>query len=123
MNKFDLFLWMIFLHFLFDFYIQTKSNGLIKSKEWWKNRHKQSGKRKYNYIMGLLMHSFVWSFAILLPFYYSQQRIYYGVLMMNIIVHAFTDNAKTNKKTISSFQDQLLHMIQIFVTWCILIWR
>lgn len=120
MNKLDLLTWMIFLHFLFDFYIQTRSNSLIKSKEWWKNRHKKSGKRKYNYIMGLIIHSFVWSFAILLPFYYSHKYIHYGILIVNVIVHAFTDDAKTNKKLISSFQDQLIHMCQIFITWCIL---
>lgn len=115
--KLDVLIWMFFCHFLFDFYVQTKSNGDIKKKEWWEKRHKKSGKRKYNYIMGLLMHSFVWSMAILFPFYYIEKTLHYFVMIINIIIHAIIDNEKTNKKSISSMQDQLLHVIQILLTW------
>lgn len=111
---------MIFLHFLFDFYIQTKSDSLIKRKDWWEKRHNGKSKRKYNHILGLLMHSFTWSFAILIPFYLEAGTINYIALFINTIVHAIVDNLKANEKKLSSVEDQAIHFIQIGMTWFLL---
>lgn len=120
MEKFNILLAMIFCHFLFDFYIQSKSNALIKKKDWWENRHKNPGRRKYNYIFGLMIHSYVWTFSILLPSYYITGDINYFLLFGNTIIHAVVDNGKSNRKTISSVADQIIHLGQILVTWIIL---
>lgn len=111
---------MIFCHFISDFYLQSKSNSLIKKKEWWEKRHKKQKVHEYNYIFGLFIHSFVWGVSILLPFFFETGEFYYSILLINILIHAYIDNLKSNKKTISSSRDQMYHMIQIFVTWVVM---
>lgn len=109
----ELFTWMIFCHFIFDCYFQT--NKTMKNKQWWKKRHDKSMKQ-YNYLIGLMIHSFVWSFGILLPFTFVNKELNYVLLIMNTLIHAIVDNLKTNEKRLSSVQDQILHIVQIIIT-------
>lgn len=112
---------MIFMHFLFDYYIQSRSNVNIKDKIWWKKRHPNNKKKVFlSYTFGLLMHSFVWSYAVLFPFYYKNGSMSFILLSLNTAIHAMVDNCKTNKKCISSIQDQVLHLIQVTITFLIL---
>ena len=120
MNQCNKLVLMIFCHFVSDFYLQSKSNSLIKKKDCWENRHKKSNGRKYNYIFGLLLHSFVWGISILLPFFFETGKLYYPVLFFNVIIHAYIDNLKSNKKSISSVLDQILHLMQIIITWLVI---
>lgn len=45
---------------------------------------------------------------------------FYFVFACNIIVHAFVDNMKANKFKINLIQDQIIHIIQILITFFIL---
>jgi len=76
--------------------------------------------------MALFMHSFSWSFMIMLPtvLYNGLENvnfIFALVFIGNISIHFFTDNLKANKHKINLITDQLIHMSQIILTFIILI--
>lgn len=122
---------MIFLHIVDDYYLQGWLAS-AKQKEWWK-QNAPNPLYKYDYVMALFMHSFSWSFMVmLLPTYYALNSQYaedIGVVagqvivtfILNLITHMITDNAKANQRKINLIQDQTIHMIQIVVTWLYLV--
>lgn len=71
------------------------------------------------------MHSFSWSFMIMLSPTIALMvtgGIWKPVLLIvNLMIHMFVDNLKANEKKINLIQDQIIHVIQIIFTWCILI--
>lgn len=84
---------------------------------------------RYDYLMALAEHAFSWSFMINLPLlitYFILGKSLYILLpsyIINIIIHAYIDNLKANRFKINLILDQLYHMMQIVVTWGILmIW-
>lgn len=118
MSRLFLILWMIFFHIVDDCYLQGWLAS-AKQKSWWKEN--APGKLyEHDYIQALIMHSFSWSFMIMLPIAYIQKfNVGFGFMVLfvlNIAIHAFTDNAKANLKLINLWQDQFIHMIQIFFT-------
>lgn len=122
---------MIFMHIVDDYYLQGWLAS-AKQKEWWK-QNAPNPLYKYDYVMALFMHSFSWSFMVMLiPTYYALNSQYtenvgvvagqvIGTFIVNVIIHMVTDNAKANKKKINLIQDQLIHMTQILVTWLYLV--
>ena len=106
---------MIFCHIVDDFYLQGNL-GLYKQKDWWKENYPDR-MYKNDYIVALLIHSFSWTFMIsIIPIIMSSCFI--PVLFIcNIIIHMIIDNAKANDKSIDLSLDQLIHIIQIVVTW------
>jgi hypothetical protein len=47
----------------------------------------------------------------------------YGILLsviLNAIMHAWTDDEKANKLSITLFEDQMIHLGQIVGTWALL---
>ena len=122
---------MIFCHIVDDYYLQGWLAN-AKQRAWWKI-NAPNPLYKYDYLMALFMHSFSWSFMVmLLPTYYvfnSQFATDYGLIAMqviamfivNLIIHFETDNAKANLGKINLIQDQTIHMAQIFVTWLYLV--
>lgn len=119
MNAVFILLWMIFNHIVDDYYLQGWLASAKQKSYWEANAPEEMYKR--DYIWALIMHSFSWSFMIMLPIaYFYQFDITYGFVIMlalNTAMHAFTDNMKANWKTINLWQDQLIHMTQIFVTY------
>jgi hypothetical protein len=113
---------MFFLHIVDDFYLQGIL-AKLKQRDWWK-KNAPEALYKYDYIVGLIMHSFSWAFMISLPFaiklHFDFTIQYYVVLVFNVVVHAITDNFKANRKTINLIEDQTMHIIQIFLTWFVL---
>lgn len=71
------------------------------------------------------MHSFSWSFMIMLPPTIALMvisEIWKPVLLIvNLMIHMFVDNLKANEKKINLIQDQIIHVIQIIFTWWVLI--
>ena len=71
--------------------------------------------------MALFMHSFSWTFMIMLiPSLYSilLGGIWYPALYIgNIIIHFIVDDLKANKKKINLIQDQSIHLLQVVITW------
>lgn len=119
MNVVFILLWMIFNHIVDDYYLQGWLASAKQKSYWETNAPEEMYKR--DYIWALIMHSFSWSFMIMLPVaYFFQFDITYGFVIMlaiNTAIHAFTDNMKANWKMINLWQDQLIHMTQIFVTY------
>lgn len=113
---------MFFLHIVDDFYLQGIL-AKLKQKDWWK-KNAPNPLYQYDYIVGLIVHSFSWAFMIMLPFAIQQHFDftiqYYVVLVFNVVVHAITDNFKANRKTINLIEDQTMHVIQIILTWVVL---
>ena len=115
---------MLFCHIIDDYYLQGWLAS-AKQKDWW-NKNAPNPLYKKDYIMALFMHSFSWSFMIMLPIlvyeiYSSTLWILYPVfLVLNCVIHMAVDNMKANELKINLIQDQTIHMAQIYITW--LIW-
>ena len=59
---------MIFCHIVDDYKLQGILASM-KQKDWWVEQIGFTKLYKYDYIVALLVHSFSWSFMILLPFF------------------------------------------------------
>lgn len=118
MNLIFIVLWMIFFHIVDDYYLQGWLAS-AKQKSWW---DKNAPQELYanDYIWALLMHSFSWSFMIMLPIAYhyrfSVHPLFFVVFIMNLTIHAIVDDMKANKKYINLWHDQIIHLIQIILT-------
>lgn len=117
--EFILLLFMIFCHIVDDYYLQGWLAS-AKQKSWWEDNC-SSPLYKNDYKMALFMHSFSWTFMIMLPtMLYSivfGGKIYPLLYLMNTTIHFITDDLKANKKKINLIQDQLVHLAQITITW------
>ena len=116
---------MVFCHIVDDYYLQGKLASL-KQKSWWeKNAPDQL--YKYDYIVALMMHSFRWTFMIMLPIAVSQRfdigAGFTAMFVVNTAVHAIVDHLKANKRKINLITDQSIHIGQIIVTFLICIAR
>ena len=111
---------MLFLHIVDDFYLQ----GILakmKCKLWWGERG-DGPKNRHDYIAALVTHAFSWTFCIMLPIVvtaYTLGWLFYVMFAVNVIIHAFTDNAKANAKRISLVADQLIHVGQVVGTFVV----
>ncbi len=118
MNTLFIILLMIFLHIVDDYYLQGILASM-KQRSWWKE-NASDRKYEHDYVWALIMHSFSWSFMIMLPIaYVNNFNINYKfaiIFAFNVAIHAFTDNAKANWRLINLWQDQLIHMAQIAFT-------
>lgn len=122
MSNLFVILWMIFFHIVDDYYLQGWLAS-AKQKSYWKENAPDE-KYKHDYILALIMHSFSWAFMIMLPIAYVQQfNIGFEFLILfvvNVVIRAFTDNAKANWKLINLWQDQLVHLLQIGLTYLLI---
>lgn len=108
---------MVFCHIVDDYYLQGWLAS-AKQKAWWEKNSPEPMYR-YDYLMALFMHSFSWTFTTMLPLTLFGSTFYPMLFIVNVIIHAVTDNAKANLKKINLVQDQIVHMIQIVLTWLI----
>lgn len=122
-TKFLIFISMIFCHIVDDYYLQGWLAS-AKQKSWWK-KNSPDELYKHDYIAALFMHSFSWTFMVMIvPTIYILLfggRYYPVLFIINVFVHMVTDNLKANVKVINLCQDQLIHMIQIIGTFIVLI--
>ena len=118
MNTIFTIMLMMFCHIVDDYYLQGWLAS-AKQRSYWEENAPQD-LYKYDYIWALLMHSFSWSFMIMLPIAYAMSfgidKQFFVMFTTNMAVHAFTDNAKANKKIINLWTDQIIHIVQIIVT-------
>lgn len=118
---------MLFCHIVDDYYLQVFLAS-AKQKSWWENNCPDK-LYKNDYIMALCEHSFSWTFMVMLVptiyTYFHLEAISYGLYLIifciNWAVHCVVDDCKANKKKINLIQDQLIHIVQILVTWIILV--
>ena len=123
MSKSFILLWMIFFHIVDDYYLQGWLAS-AKQRSWWvKNEPRKLYRR--DYLWALFMHSFSWAFMVMLPIAYFSQfdinRAFVVMFWVNVVAHAFVDNAKANWRLINLWQDQTIHMVQILATFVTLI--
>ena len=111
-------LFMIFLHILDDFHLQGCLANL-KQKEWWVKNY-PSELYKNDYKIALIIHSFSWTFMIMLPFILDLSYDYVFLFAFNLVCHYIIDDLKANRHKISLTSDQLLHLGQIVLTFIIL---
>jgi len=118
MNVTFIFLLMIFCHIVDDYYLQGWLAS-AKQKKWWQE-NAPSKLYRFDYIWALLMHSFSWTFMIMLPIAYSINfnitAVFAICFLVNMLVHAVTDDQKANRFSINLWIDQLIHLGQIFIT-------
>ena len=111
---------MLFLHIVDDFYLQGVL-AKMKCRSWW-GEQEDNEKNRYNYIAALVTHAFSWTFMIMLPIAVTSCTLgwlFYVVFVINVIIHAVTDNAKANAKRISLVVDQLIHVGQVVGTFVV----
>lgn len=112
---------MIFFHIIDDYYLQGILAQMKQKKFWEDNAPDEM--YKYDYIWALTMHAFSWTFMIMLPiaFFYPTGFLFFAMFALNVATHAWVDNLKANRHEINLWQDQLLHMIQIVLTFIVLV--
>lgn len=121
--KLILLICMIFFHTIGDYYLQKGWMSVAKEKEWWE-KNAPNPLYRYDYLAVLIIHSISWTFMIMLPIMiicYSKgiYNVYLIIFLFNVLIHAITDNVKANLKKINLIQDQLIHLLQIILTWAL----
>lgn len=113
---------MIFFHIVDDYYLQGWLAS-AKQKIWWMRQENYSSMYKNDYIVALFMHSFSWSFMVMLPIAYNMNfnisHLFIIFFIANIIIHFTTDNLKANLMRINLVQDQSIHIAQILATFVV----
>lgn len=116
---------MLFLHIVDDYYLQAVGVlAMMKQRSWWEKEAPQKMYR-YDYLVALLMHSFSWAFMVMLPVAaylgWNPPGLFYILLAVNVLVHGIVDHTKANLLKINLIVDQTIHMVQIVVTYLVLI--
>ena len=119
-----LLLLMIFAHIVDDYYLQGILASM-KQKSWWKEHYPEE-KYECDYTAALWMHSFAWSFMIHIPvvvvLLYRNMMTVQNSLVLSILfwtnhwIHYLVDDLKANSKVLNLWQDQTIHVVQIFAT-------
>lgn len=114
---------MVYMHIIDDFVLQ----GILaqmKCKSWWEKNYPDPMYAN-DYRTALCMHSLSWAFSIMLPLtlYYNFELSGMFILLFfaNAITHYIVDDLKANQKKINLYQDQIIHLIQIWITFSILL--
>ena len=119
MNKIFIVLLMIFCHIIDDYKLQGILASM-KQKKWWEEQKEYKKLYKYDYIWALITHSFSWSFMIMLPIAFKMNfninSYFVWMFILNILIHAYTDDLKANRHKINLIHDQLVHIAQIIMT-------
>ena len=112
---------MLLGHLVSDYTLQGwLADG--KQRKWWQKlvpNGELPRKYKYDYIAALICHALYWSIFICAPFYASSHFL--PAIIFNTWAHALVDDLKANRGVLNLIQDQLLHLIQILVTFFCLI--
>lgn len=118
MNNIFIILCMIFCHVIADYNLQGWLASAKQKSYWEKNAPDEM--YKHDYICALIMHSFSWTFMIMLPLMYvigfKVDSFLLFLFVSNVLLHAITDDFKANKKVLNLWQDQSIHMYQIVIT-------
>lgn len=113
---------MLLLHIIDDFHLQ----GILKEmkqKSWWLKQNGYKPLYENDYKMALFIHSLSWSIMISLPVMLLMSGIpswvIFYMILANTMLHYKIDDTKCNKMKISLMTDQLLHFLQIVLTWAV----
>lgn len=135
MSLIFIFMFMIFMHIIGDFTLQGILS-CMKQKTWWDyDKHKsdflemtESDYNKlyaFDYVDALIIHGLMWSLCIMIPIaiWYNFQFdiVCFGIWLFNAVIHMYIDYFKANIHKINLHTDQILHFIQIGITFIIAI--
>lgn len=115
---------MIFLHIVDDFKLQQGILSNMKQKNWWIHQKEYKNIYRYDYIPALILHAFSWSFMIMLPIAIALRfdiGLWAIAYIVNTVIHALVDTLKANALKINLVTDQMIHMVQIIITWMIFV--
>lgn len=119
-----IFLLMLLFHIIDDFHLQGIL-GKMKQKEWWKKQEEYKDLYENDYQTALIIHSVSWSIFIILPFLLITPPInpilLVFIISANTVIHYYVDDLKCNQLKINLTTDQLIHFLQILITWLICI--
>ena len=114
-----IYLSMVFMHILDDYCLQGILASM-KQKEWWRNNEQYKDMYRYDYIVALIMHSFSWSFMVMLPIAITMQcnltGLFFICFFANVLIHTVVDDLKANKGKINLWIDQSIHIAQVLIT-------
>ncbi len=116
---------MVQMHIIDDYCLQGKLAN-FKQKLWWKENYPNE-KYKNDYLMALVLHAFSWTFMTMLPVFVFRVILgdlpfgCYGIFLINWVIHGWVDHLKANKLVINLIVDQSVHLVQILVTWAVLV--
>lgn len=120
---------MLFFHIFDDF----KMQGILatyKQKKFWLEseevlKYKNHEIYRNDWIISLVLHSFSWAFLTMLPVAYvcnfKISVLFLIFFVANIAIHFFVDHLKANSLKINLIQDQIIHILQIVVTFLVLV--
>ena len=140
---------MVLMHIIEDFHLQGIM-GNMKMKSWWAKSFQKvyaktdnpeqekwvkeyQKKTQFDYVSVLLLHGFEWSMFIHIPVlavYWFTQGVVFdstfmyvlcAVIFIQGLVHSVVDDRKANRLGISLVTDQSIHLIQILVSYLILV--
>ena len=118
---FYVFVGMLFMHIVDDYYLQGILASM-KQRSWWE-KNAADPLYKHDYIVALIMHAISWTTMIMTPVFVYRylnkcavSPLIIIVFIVNVAAHAFIDDQKANKKTINLVLDQTAHMFQIIAT-------
>ena len=125
---------MLFSHIVDDFYLQG-SLADMKQQRWWQKKCKQQGVMLHqtiywrDYKVALIEHAFSWTFMVMLTpmmlmiFSKDVHLAWFLVLFgINWIIHGIVDDLKANKRVLNLVVDQFIHIVQVIVTWAIMLY-
>lgn len=126
MNKILILVWMLLMHCVEDFGLQPMGIcGQTKRKSWWKKQPEYKSLYKNDYLIALIVHSFVWGCFVMTPIYVYNHFIFSGVilslLIINVLIHTIVDHLKANLGILNLVQDQLIHLFQLVLAWLIIL--
>lgn len=120
-----IFIAMLFCHIVDDFYLQGIL-AKLKQKQWWQE-NAPDPLYKLDYTVALVAHALSWAITISIPLivYVFINNIENGMtyivisIVINMFIHGIVDNLKANKHKINLQIDQLIHLLQIWLTFAI----
>lgn len=116
---------MLFCHIVDDYYLQGWLAS-AKQKSWWE-KNAPDKLYKNDYLMALVEHAFSWTFMIHFPLIMIMVitskcialPLFLVMFVINWVTHIITDNAKANLLKINLVSDQIIHVLQIILTWIV----
>ena len=119
---------MILCHIVYVFALQPVCLSNLKQKTWWeKNVIKcewQKELYKNDYLAALAIHSLSWSIMIHIPImleFIVNDWVLLISILLNAAIHFYVDNLKANENKINLITDQSIHILQIILTFIILL--
>lgn len=117
-------------HLIDDFVFQPLCLSQLKCKSWWVEECKKNKvdfeNYKSDYISALIMHAMSWAIMILLPVMFMMDVndwLLIKLFLINTAIHAYVDDLKANRFKINLWTDQIIHLLQILVTFYIVVFN